>query len=149
MGCTCSSPLAEEAALNSKLIDSNLKDEKKAIEGEHTIKILLLGPANSGKSTIMKQLKIIYNIPFTQEELSIYRAAITMDLLTRTRSLILGIDSCKIPYGLSANSQQSGSLPKQNKLGGSRRESKSASPPQDKPLMTIPPEPEPNVRNQS
>lgn len=33
------------------------------------VQVLLLGPGESGKSTVLKQMRIIHNVNFTDEEL--------------------------------------------------------------------------------
>lgn len=54
MGCTMSQE--ERAALErSKMIEKNLKEE--GILASKDIKLLLLGAGESGKSTIVKQMK--------------------------------------------------------------------------------------------
>ncbi|XP_022709569.1 guanine nucleotide-binding protein alpha-12 subunit-like, partial [Varroa jacobsoni] len=52
---------------HSQRIDQMLKKDRKQIESE--IKVLLLGPGESGKSTVLKQMRIIHNVNFTDEEL--------------------------------------------------------------------------------
>lgn len=66
MGCAMS---AEERAsrARSKQIEKNLKED--GIQAAKDIKLLLLGAGESGKSTIVKQMKIIHESGFTVEEL--------------------------------------------------------------------------------
>lgn len=56
MGCTESRGNPEEAAI-SKAIDMELR--KQLEESKKQVKMLLLGPGESGKSTVFKQMKII------------------------------------------------------------------------------------------
>uniref|UniRef100_A0A8C8DHX4 Uncharacterized protein n=1 Tax=Oryzias sinensis TaxID=183150 RepID=A0A8C8DHX4_9TELE len=58
MGCRQSSE-EKEAARRSRRIDRHLRSESQRQRRE--IKLLLLGTSNSGKSTIVKQMKIIHS----------------------------------------------------------------------------------------
>eukprot|EP01103_Thecamoeba_quadrilineata_P017499 TRINITY_DN623_c0_g1_i2.p1 TRINITY_DN623_c0_g1~~TRINITY_DN623_c0_g1_i2.p1 ORF type:complete len:335 (+),score=49.40 TRINITY_DN623_c0_g1_i2:64-1068(+) len=60
MGNECTSPLRSdnEQSLKSKRIDQEISLD--ARQTRHEQKLLLLGPGESGKSTIVKQLRIIY-----------------------------------------------------------------------------------------
>lgn len=56
MGCTVSQE-DKAAAERSKMIDKNLREDGEKAARE--VKLLLLGAGESGKSTIVKQMKII------------------------------------------------------------------------------------------
>lgn len=91
MGCTGSAPEAsKEDIAKSKSIDANLRKDKKNIESE--IKLLLLGAGESGKSTIAKQMKIIYLRGFSDNERRPYREIIFSNIIMSMRSLVLAVD---------------------------------------------------------
>lgn len=91
MGCTGSAPEAsKEDIAKSKSIDANLRKDKKTLENE--IKLLLLGAGESGKSTIAKQMKIIYLKGFSDNERRPYREIIFSNIIMSMRSLVLAID---------------------------------------------------------
>jgi len=73
MGCAMS---AEERAsrARSKQIEKNLKED--GIQAAKDIKLLLLGAGESGKSTIVKQMKIIHESGFTPEDFKQYRPVV-------------------------------------------------------------------------
>ena len=60
MGCAPSSPGDPEAASRSKEIDRAIKLDAK--NTENIVKLLLLGAGESGKSTIAKQMKILFTV---------------------------------------------------------------------------------------
>jgi len=71
----------------SKAIDKFLSNDKKKQTEE--IKILLLGPGESGKSTIFKQMKILQdNGGYTQKELESFRYVIHGNCITQMRVLV-------------------------------------------------------------
>lgn len=53
---------------------SSASDEKPKNADE--FKLLLLGPASSGKSTFSKQMKLLYSGGFDQSEITLYRDAL-------------------------------------------------------------------------
>ncbi|KAF8657967.1 hypothetical protein AX16_002128 [Volvariella volvacea WC 439] len=52
------------------------------------VKVLLLGSGDSGKSTVLKQMRLIHKIPFTQQEIEGYRQ-LAFDNLTRGMKYLL------------------------------------------------------------
>lgn len=55
----------------------------------NAFKVLLLGSGDSGKTTVLKQMRVIHRISFTPEEIESYRQLIFRNL---TRGLDLVID---------------------------------------------------------
>ncbi|MDP2439593.1 MAG: hypothetical protein Q8P67_27910, partial [archaeon] len=91
MGCAASGPeVNKEDQARSKNIDTNLRKDKKFLENE--IKLLLLGAGESGKSTIAKQMKIIYLKGFTDNERRPYREIIFSNIIMSMRALVLAVD---------------------------------------------------------
>ncbi|CAO3636595.1 unnamed protein product [Mucor fragilis] len=70
----------------SKAIDKQLKVEKKRAGKE--IKILLLGAGDSGKSTIIKQMKLIHDCGFSKIERENFRVMIFTNLLGSMQALL-------------------------------------------------------------
>jgi GTPase SAR1 family protein len=83
----CHKPLTieEECKRRSKMIENELKRSGKIYKS--TIKLLLLGPGESGKSTIVKQMRIIHTSRFTVKE----RRQIIGDIISNVRDAILSI----------------------------------------------------------
>ncbi|KAL3255154.1 hypothetical protein ABHI18_008434 [Aspergillus niger] len=75
-----------ESKRRSQAIDRKLEEDSRRLRRE--CKILLLGSGESGKSTIVKQMKIIHQNGYTVEELALYRLTVYKNLLDCTKSLI-------------------------------------------------------------
>lgn len=109
MGCTASSESPEEADpfLQSKnmnaVIEKRLQMEKTRENNE--VKLLLLGAGESGKSTVLKQMKVLHQNGFTHQERKQYTQVIWADSLQSMRVLIVQARKLQIPL----NSDQPGS----------------------------------------
>ncbi|EPE31074.1 P-loop containing nucleoside triphosphate hydrolase [Glarea lozoyensis ATCC 20868] len=84
--CVSSNPEDSEGKKRSQMIDKSLEEDSKKLRRE--CKILLLGSGESGKSTIVKQMKIIHQSGYTVEELSMYRMTIYKNLVDCAKALI-------------------------------------------------------------
>ncbi|KAJ7468072.1 guanine nucleotide binding protein, alpha subunit [Mycena latifolia] len=73
----------------SDAIDRQLEEDSKKFRKE--CKILLLGSGESGKSTIVKQMKIIHQDGFSLEELVAYRPTIHKNVLDSVQAVILAM----------------------------------------------------------
>jgi len=65
MGCIATKQFENEDIVNKKIEDNLTKDKKKQ---SSVFKILLIGPGESGKSTIFSQIKIINSHGYTDNE---------------------------------------------------------------------------------
>ncbi|KAI9846460.1 MAG: Guanine nucleotide-binding protein alpha-2 subunit [Thelocarpon superellum] len=88
MGSCWSKTSKEEAEQKkrSQAIDRRLEEDSKRYRRE--CKILLLGSGESGKSTIVKQMKIIHQNGYTLDELALYRLTIYKNLVDCAKALI-------------------------------------------------------------
>lgn len=77
----------------SKKIDHELSLAK---ERPRVLKILLLGAGESGKSTLVKQMKIIHSNGFTTSELSAYRPTVLDNLLSSMKFVLTGMGLLRI-----------------------------------------------------
>jgi len=83
MGCVASTPEAKK----SSDIDKKIRDDRKKLHEE--IKILLLGPGESGKSTIFKQMKIIQDHGgYSREELLEHKYIIYGNCISQMKILV-------------------------------------------------------------
>nr|CFW94221.1 Eka-Go1 protein [Euperipatoides kanangrensis] len=90
-----------KARLRSEEIDRQLDELAK--QERNIIKILLLGAAESGKSTLVKQMKIIHNDGFTQEELLSFKPTVLDNLLSSMKYVLNGMGILRINLENSKN----------------------------------------------
>jgi guanine nucleotide-binding protein G(i) subunit alpha len=83
-----------EESRKSALIDKGIEEDSRRLRRE--CKILLLGSGESGKSTIVKQMKIIHQNGYTVEELAMYRLTIYKNLVDCARNLVLALQQFDI-----------------------------------------------------
>ena len=96
MGCSYSVE-EREAKSRSKSIDKSLRHDHE--ESSKWVKLLPLGASESGKSTIMKQMKIIHNNGFTDEDHRRFKPVIRSNTIMSLIFIIKGMDKMKIDFG--------------------------------------------------
>ena len=85
MGCTQSKSAEQERGQNKKIE----KEQNVAMrKNEDLIKLLLLGAGESGKSTIIKQMRIIHSRGFPEEERHQTRAVIYSNIVIAFKVLL-------------------------------------------------------------
>ncbi|KAJ3250539.1 hypothetical protein HDU77_006573 [Chytriomyces hyalinus] len=97
MGSCASSPEEVAAAAHTRELDKQIRAE--ADLSVKSVKLLLLGAGETGKSTVLKQFKLIYGVGFNEGELKLYRATIILNVITCVKTLVAAMDSLRIPYG--------------------------------------------------
>eukprot|EP00917_Polyrhabdina_sp_WS-2016_P019512 GHVP01041713.1.p1 GENE.GHVP01041713.1~~GHVP01041713.1.p1 ORF type:complete len:354 (+),score=82.32 GHVP01041713.1:1638-2699(+) len=95
MGLCQSGPNNDVAS--NRDIERVLQEEKKAMESE--VKLLLLGAGESGKSTILKQMKLINQAGYTDQEREEQRSIIYGNVAQCARSLCQAMETLGIDYG--------------------------------------------------
>ncbi|XP_032810120.1 guanine nucleotide-binding protein G(i) subunit alpha-1-like [Petromyzon marinus] len=95
MGCTMSNE--DKAAVErSKMIDRNLREDGEKAAKE--VKLLLLGAGESGKSTIVKQMKIIHEDGYTPEECLQYKAVVFSNTIQSIIAIIRAMGNLRIEF---------------------------------------------------
>ncbi|BFZ10533.1 hypothetical protein BsWGS_13572 [Bradybaena similaris] len=102
MGCV-NSQEDKAASERSKQIDKSLRmdGEKAARE----VKLLLLGAGESGKSTIVKQMKIIHEKGYSQEECLQYKPVVYSNTIQSMIAIIKAMGQLKIDFGSSERAE--------------------------------------------
>uniref|UniRef100_A0A8C4QQK7 Uncharacterized protein n=1 Tax=Eptatretus burgeri TaxID=7764 RepID=A0A8C4QQK7_EPTBU len=99
---TCAlSPREAEQRRKSKQIDAMLTREKQ--QSRRVVKILLLGAGESGKSTFLKQMRIIHGQDFDQKALEDFRTTIYSNILKGMRVLVDARSKLHIPWEVPEN----------------------------------------------
>lgn len=83
-----------KARKRSDEIDRQLGEQAK--QEKNVIKILLLGAGESGKSTLVKQMKIIHADGFTLSELRSFRPTVLDNLLASMKYVLSGMGLLRI-----------------------------------------------------
>ncbi|CAD6579001.1 MAG: hypothetical protein CYPHOPRED_000773 [Cyphobasidiales sp. Tagirdzhanova-0007] len=91
----------EIAERRSKVLDKEIRDLERRQATE--IKILLLGAGESGKTTILKQMRVIHELGFTAEETEQYRRQVFMNIWDAMRSCLEGMQELDIRLSVESN----------------------------------------------
>ncbi|XP_034021307.1 guanine nucleotide-binding protein subunit alpha-13 isoform X2 [Thalassophryne amazonica] len=104
--CFLTSGEAEQLR-KSKEIDKCINRDKTYVK--RLVKILLLGAGESGKSTFLKQMRIIHGQDFDQKAREEFRATIYSNVIKGIRVLVDAREKLHIPWG-SPSAQQHGDI---------------------------------------
>ncbi|KAI8903973.1 guanine nucleotide binding protein, alpha subunit [Gorgonomyces haynaldii] len=90
-----------------KTIEKYLLDEAKRNDPQQHLNILLLGPADSGKSTVLKQMHILHGQGFPEEYMDMCKTAIQQNIIDGIKQLLLGFKIVGVSH-LSRENEKSG-----------------------------------------
>ncbi|XP_077415851.1 guanine nucleotide-binding protein G(o) subunit alpha-like isoform X1 [Vanacampus margaritifer] len=91
----------KKAKLRSSKIEQHLSEQ--ARNEKNVVKILMLGAAESGKSTLIKQIKIIHSHGFSKQELISFKPAIMDNLLNSMKFVLRGMGMLRINLASKKN----------------------------------------------
>ncbi|KAJ3997194.1 guanine nucleotide binding protein alpha subunit, partial [Lentinula boryana] len=86
MGCVQSSNVDDEAKARNDEIENQLKRDRMMAKNE--IKMLLLGAGESGKSTVLKQMKLIHHGGYNDSERESYKEIIFSNTIQSMRAIL-------------------------------------------------------------
>ncbi|XP_036797927.1 guanine nucleotide-binding protein subunit alpha-13 isoform X2 [Oncorhynchus mykiss] len=98
--CLLTSNEAEQLR-KSKEIDKGISRDKPYVK--RLVKILLLGAGESGKSTFLKQMRIIHGQDFDQRAKEEFKATIFSNVIKGVRVLVDAREKLHIPWGEASN----------------------------------------------
>lgn len=93
----CGSSEERDAKATSDKISKDLKKQKKSFQNE--LRLLLLGAGESGKSTIVKQMRIIYSDGFSEKEKNNLVKSVHGNVLASLKALVDGMEHLNISLG--------------------------------------------------
>ncbi|XP_013800426.2 guanine nucleotide-binding protein subunit alpha-15 [Apteryx mantelli] len=102
--CLCFLSEEEKAAiLIDRRINKILREEKRRDQQE--LKLLLLGTGESGKSTFIKQMRIIHGAGYSEEDRKHFAKLVFQNIFTSMQAMILAMEMLRIPYANPENVQ--------------------------------------------
>lgn len=100
MECCLSEEAKEQKRINQE-IEKQLKKDKSNARKE--LKLLLLGCGESGKSTFIKQMRIIHGSGYSDEDKKGFCKLIFQNVFMSIQSMIKGMEQLGIPYSDASN----------------------------------------------
>ncbi|KAI8578345.1 hypothetical protein K450DRAFT_247475 [Umbelopsis ramanniana AG] len=94
MGC-CQSTFDREGKSRNDQIDDQIRRDKVNLKNE--IKMLLLGAGESGKSTILKQMKLIHDGGYSEDEREAFREIIYSNTVQSMRVILEAMETLSVP----------------------------------------------------
>jgi len=108
MGCGASKTAQKAATEVSNLIDEELANDREKAKKE--VKLLLLGAGESGKSTIVKQMRIIHCNGYNTEECQQYKHIVYTNAVESLFSILLAMRNLGIAFSSSSRIEDVGLL---------------------------------------
>ncbi|KAM8793219.1 guanine nucleotide-binding protein subunit alpha-14 [Eudromia elegans] len=99
-GC-CLSAEEKESQRISAEIERQLRRDRR--DARRELKLLLLGTGESGKSTFIKQMRIIHGSGYTEEDRKGFTKLVYQNIFTAMQAMIRAMDTLKIKYTLEEN----------------------------------------------
>ncbi|XP_062290070.1 guanine nucleotide-binding protein G(q) subunit alpha-like [Scomber scombrus] len=101
MGACCLSPEAKEARRINDEIERQLRRDERDSKLEY--KLLLLGTGESGKSTFIKQMRIIHGRGYSDEDKRGFKQLVYRNIFAAMQAMIQAMNILKIPYKYENN----------------------------------------------
>ena len=100
MGCTPSLPARVAPCLHD-LVEQAVQKETR--NPKDTIKILLLGEGESGKSTIAKQMRILHSTGYSEHDLQNFKSLVHVNTIEGLASIIRAMETLEIDFDEKCN----------------------------------------------
>ncbi|KAF9421952.1 hypothetical protein BGZ76_003909, partial [Entomortierella beljakovae] len=93
----------KKARAVSDAIDKSLRADKERLQKERGAKLLILGPSETGKTTVLKQLKLLYGRKGLDQERQTYRRIVHLNIMKAIQALCYGLQRANIPLQHAEN----------------------------------------------
>ncbi|CAG9560039.1 unnamed protein product [Danaus chrysippus] len=103
MECCMSEEAKEQKRINQE-IERQLRKDKR--DARRELKLLLLGTGESGKSTFIKQMRIIHGSGYSDEDKRGFIKLVYQNIFMAMQSMIRAMDLLKIQYGNPSNAEK-------------------------------------------
>ncbi|XP_019621079.1 PREDICTED: guanine nucleotide-binding protein subunit alpha-11-like, partial [Branchiostoma belcheri] len=103
MACCLSEEAKEQKRINQE-IEKQLRKDKR--DARRELKLLLLGTGESGKSTFIKQMRIIHGAGYSDEDRRGYTKLVYQNIFMAMHSMIRAMDTLKIAYKNKENEER-------------------------------------------
>ncbi|XP_053474690.1 guanine nucleotide-binding protein subunit alpha-11-like [Ictalurus furcatus] len=101
MGNCCMSSAEQEAQRIHQDIERQLRMSRK--ETQHQVKLLLLGAGESGKSTFIKQMRIIHGKGYSEDDRRTYTRSIFQNIFVAVQAMLEAMQMLQIPFTTDRN----------------------------------------------
>uniref|UniRef100_A0A8C7T8R2 Guanine nucleotide-binding protein subunit alpha n=1 Tax=Oncorhynchus mykiss TaxID=8022 RepID=A0A8C7T8R2_ONCMY len=101
VGACCLSEEGKEARRINDEIERQLRRDKK--DSRREFKLLLLGTGESGKSTFIKQMRIIHGTGYSEDDKRGFTKLVYQNIFTAMQSMIHAMETLQIPYKCEDN----------------------------------------------
>lgn len=95
MACCLSEEAKEQKRINQE-IERQLRKDKR--DARRELKLLLLGTGESGKSTFIKQMRIIHGSGYSDEDKRGFTKLVYQNIFMASQSMIKAMSTLKIEY---------------------------------------------------
>ncbi|XP_072020573.1 guanine nucleotide-binding protein G(q) subunit alpha-like isoform X2 [Amphiura filiformis] len=104
MACCLSEEAKEQKRINQE-IEKQLRKDKR--DARRELKLLLLGTGESGKSTFIKQMRIIHGAGYSEDDRKTFTKLVYQNIFMAINSMIRAMETLRIPYSDPSNEKKS------------------------------------------
>ncbi|XP_072020572.1 guanine nucleotide-binding protein G(q) subunit alpha-like isoform X1 [Amphiura filiformis] len=104
MACCLSEEAKEQKRINQE-IEKQLRKDKR--DARRELKLLLLGTGESGKSTFIKQMRIIHGAGYSEDDRKTFTKLVYQNIFMAINSMIRAMETLRIPYSDPSNETKS------------------------------------------